>query len=91
MFSGNESFIEELIRDGLGALVLAGLFTVVYFGTRRFLGEAGKSRGRGAAIFAAASICLSLILIVTREQFRDSPRTAIAIDVRTAGSIATAT
>jgi hypothetical protein len=43
LFSAEQSLI-ELIRDGLGALVLAGFFAVVYIATRRLVGEAGKHR-----------------------------------------------
>jgi small-conductance mechanosensitive channel len=67
LFSGRESLIEELVRHGLGALILAGFFAVIYIATRRFLGELGKTRSRGATKFAAASIALSLILLITRE------------------------
>ena len=67
MLSVNESLIEELIRHALGALVLAGFFAVVYIATRRFLGEAGKTPSRRSTIFAAASICLLVILMFGRE------------------------
>lgn len=68
MISNEQSLIEGLIRDGLGALVLAAFFTVVFIATRRFLGEMGRTPSRGAAIFAAVSICVSLVLVITREK-----------------------
>lgn len=67
MISVSENFIEELVRNSLGALILAGFFVVIYIATRRFLGEAGKERSRAAAKFAVVSTALSLILLITRE------------------------
>jgi len=87
VIAGKEGLIEELTRHGFGALVLAGFFAVVYIATRRFLGEAGKRPSRRAAIFAAVSVCVLLILVVLREPLEIYvARTAAPFNRLTAGA-----
>ena len=62
-----QSVIETTIRVTLGLVVLAGFFSVVYFGTRRFVGLAGKTLGRRTTIFAAANASLLTILLLIRD------------------------
>lgn len=67
MFQVDRAFLEELIRDGIGALIVASLFVTIYFATRRFLGKSGKLHTRRELILTGAGGVVLLLLLVIRR------------------------
>jgi hypothetical protein len=66
LIQANGMLIEELIRNTFGALALLAFFAAIYFATRRFMGEKGKTATRGSTIFAVGALLALLTLLVTR-------------------------
>jgi small-conductance mechanosensitive channel len=67
LFQVDRAVIEEVIRDGIGGLILAGLFAVIYFATRRFLGKSGKVHTRRERIVTGAGAVVLLLLLLNRR------------------------
>jgi small-conductance mechanosensitive channel len=62
----NRVLVEELFRHGLGVVLLIGIGAAIYFASRRFVGEAGKTRTRQSTIFAAVGITILALLLLVR-------------------------
>jgi len=59
--------IEEVIRDTLGVITLAGFLAAIFAAAHRFVGDRGKEPARGAAIFAGvAALILAALLSLRR-------------------------
>jgi small-conductance mechanosensitive channel len=69
LIQANGVLIEELIRDTFGVILLIAFLATIYFATRRFVGEKGKTPTRGSVILAAVLAAVLVMLLIMRQAY----------------------